>query len=138
MTYSHKYTEARYNQIAGLLTQVQRLEPGGRVRVSGLAPEEQSRVRSLLYDWLHHVGLKARFRVRSEAGRLTVIDLRFKDELTLQVETPLTSKEESEMMGELIQRFEESEAVLLCWLEEGKITEGKRDQLREKLRVVMS
>ena len=138
MTYTSKYNPDRYSQIADLLTKVSRLEPGARLMVKGLTPTEQARVRSLLYDWFHQMGLKARFKVKAEADRLSVIDRRLQSPITLTVETPLTSKEEQELMGELIEHYEEAEAVLECWVKEGKITDTRARELRDKLDQVMS
>jgi hypothetical protein len=138
MTYSSKYNADKYSQITDLLTQVSRLEPGGRITIKGLTPTEQARVRSLLYDWFHHMSLKARFKVKAEADRLSIIDRRLQNPITLTIETPLTSREEQELMGELIERYEEAEAVLECWVSEGKITDTRAKELRVKLEQVMS
>lgn len=138
MTYSSTYRFDRYSQISDILTKVSRLEPGGRLTIKGLTPTEQSRVRSLLYDWLHHMRLKQRLRLRSEPDRLSVIDLRLQNEITMTVEVPLTSKEEEQLMGELIEKYEQAEAVLECWVRDGKITDTRAKELKVKLDEVMS
>lgn len=138
MTYSRSYKSDRYEHIADILTKVSRLEPGGRLVIKGLAIAEMTKVRSLLYDWLHQMGMKQRFRLKAEADRLNVIDLRLRNEVSLMVETPLTSREEELLMGELIENYENAEAVLECWVKEGKITDTRAKELKVKLDAVLT
>lgn len=138
MSYSGYFKPERYALIAGIMDKIRALEPGGRLVVKGLSPGAQSRVRILLYDWFYHLNLKARFRIKQEPGRLTVIDLRVFDPVTVVIEEPLASKEEGKLMEELIERYEESEAVLECWVKEGRINLEKAASLRVKLEEVMS
>jgi len=138
VTYTSNYKSDRYEQIADILTKVQRLDPGGRLTIKGLTQDEQSRVRSLLYDWFHHMGVKGRFKLKAESDRLSIIDRRLVNELTFTIETPMTSKEEEALMGELIEHYEKAEALLATWVGEGKITSTRAEELKLKLEQVMS
>jgi len=65
MTYSKSFTPSKYTSISTALEKLQSLKPGARAVFVSVSPEAQARLRYLLYDYLHHSGLKAAFRLKT-------------------------------------------------------------------------
>ena len=73
MTYTKAYSEDKYGEIREALDQLPGLESGGEVTISNLNPHEIAHVRWLVYDYLHHMGAKSRFRVKTDHDRQAVV-----------------------------------------------------------------
>lgn len=85
--YTKKFNPDHYEELAPLLEQIQDLEEGSSLLVSA-SPKESREMRWLLYDWLHHMGLKSLFRIQDEEGGFRVRRRGFSFEFSLE-EGPL-------------------------------------------------
>jgi len=72
MTYSTIFNPERYRDIQRHLDALGDLPEGQFYELSGSSPKELQKARLLVYDWLHHMGLKGSFRIRTFGSALLV------------------------------------------------------------------
>lgn len=137
MGYSTSYNEARYKPIAKVIQKVKQLNAGERVRVKGVDKDALGRMRSLMYDWLSHMGLKSRFRIKTDYKfcELEIRDLRFSNGLDITVESAKVAGLEP-LLEELI-KSEEPKELVSQWIEEEKITVRDGSALLERLTEIL-
>lgn len=137
MGYSTSYNEARYEPIAKLIQKVKGLNPGERVKVRGVDKQALGRMRSLMYDWLSHMGLKSRFRIKTDYHflELEVQDLRFSESADITVESAKVAGLEP-LLEELI-KSEEPKELVRQWVKEEKISVRDGSALLERLTEIL-
>jgi hypothetical protein len=135
MGYSKIFKPERYESIAKVLEAVQTLHPGGRLTISGGSKEELGVIRYLVYDFLWHMGLKGKFRVKTLESSLLVLRLGFREEPKVRVE-----REQGELVEALIELWDTkaAEAQLKEWVSSGKISTEEGDELWKSVEKIMA
>lgn len=136
--YSKTFKKDRYNSIMGITNELSELEPGASLKISGLSPETLHETRYLLYDYLHHLGTKSLFRLKSEDGLLVIKRLGLPG--TVQVVMEKGKDALDGLLKELItlDGSEKAEEKLAEWIKERKITAIEASDLFVRYRKVMS
>jgi len=73
MSYTKHFDPSKFEPIEDTLKQMQSLEPGGKLFLHNFPMEHWESYRWLIYDWLHHMGLRGKFRVKVVEGLPMVI-----------------------------------------------------------------
>lgn len=137
MSYSKKFSPEKYEGIAGILEKIQGMSPGARVTVSGVEAAALVEIRYLIYDFLHQMGVKKLYKIRSLENALLIQRLGFKDEPKVLVE-----EEHSPKLEALIDAWEtpnvNPELMLKVWVDTGELTREEGDALWEKVKRIMS
>lgn len=142
MTYTKTFDEAKFTEIEDLLKQLTNLESGGEVSISHLNAHEMAHVRWLIYDWLHHMGVKGKFRVRTdpERGALVVRRLGLTSTPHVEVNRSGLPSGLARILEDLValddQRQAEQKLELL--VSEKKISHGEFGELLLELRRVFT
>jgi hypothetical protein len=73
VSYTQSFSEDKYASIQVALDQLPGLEAGGEVTLSNLNLHEVGHIRWLVYDYLHHMGVKNQFRMRTDWERKALV-----------------------------------------------------------------
>uniref|UniRef100_A0A6M3JXR0 Uncharacterized protein n=1 Tax=viral metagenome TaxID=1070528 RepID=A0A6M3JXR0_9ZZZZ len=119
MTYTKTFNPEKFAPIASVLEQLQALVPGEKLTISLKTKAEQTNLRWLVYDWLHHMGLKEVFRLRVEDLGLE-IKRRIEPEFEINISSPIGKAHLDKLLKETITSSEPIE-FLRSKKEAGKI-----------------
>jgi len=120
MTYTKTFNPEKFAPIASILEQLQALVPGEKLTISLKTKSEQTNLRWLVYDWLHHMGLKKVFRLRIEDLDLE-IKRRIEPEFEINISSPIGRAHLDKLLKETITSSEPIE-FLRSKKEAGKIS----------------
>jgi len=73
MTYTKKFNAAKFTHLTETFKNLLDLPPGGKLTLGGMEIGTLFRTRWLVYDWLHHMGLRKQFKVSQREGELVII-----------------------------------------------------------------
>lgn len=73
MSYSRIFSPERYAAIANVITVTEELKPGEAITITSETPETMSVTRNLLYDYLFHMCLKGKFRIKALDSKTLMI-----------------------------------------------------------------
>lgn len=142
MTYTKAFSEDKYSEIESALSQLPGLEAGGEVSISNLNTHEMAHVRWLVYDYLHHMGAKTRFRVKTDFDRKAIVIRRIGLSSVPQIQVNRSGLPSglAKILEDLvaIDNLSQAETKLAELTEGGKISAGEFGQLLLELRRVMS
>ena len=74
MAYTKTFNPDKFMPLASHLERILELQPDERYEFKGMTSSQVVKLRWLLYDWLHHTGLKSRFRIK-QIGTTTLFVL---------------------------------------------------------------
>lgn len=137
MGYSEKFNPEKYEPLQKVISAVQALEPGQSTVMTVGSAEDLSKARMLLYEVLHHLGVKTRFRIKVLGPtQLLILRLGFRSEPSTQTFGIGKDKE----IEELIEVWGEpqAEALLQGWVTSGRVTKEEGVELWEHLKRIMS
>lgn len=139
MTYTRRYDPRRYTRLGDLPQKLGDLGPGQRAKLTelGQTVSEIEEIRWLLYDLLHHLGLKSQFRIRTDydAREITV---QRKRTTAARVELDLGGLDEGFLRELVCLEPEQVEGQLAQWISEKKITLSQASRLAEELEKIMT
>jgi hypothetical protein len=138
MTYTKAYAPERYARLGSAAEKLAELAPGEKLRLTELADtKEIEELRWLLYDLLHHLGLKSQFRVKTDYEAREIVVQRRRT-ATARVSLELGVGLDEGRLRELVLLGAEDAAQRLSqWLEAKEITLGEASRLSEALERVM-
>jgi len=119
MTYTKTFNPEKFAPIASVLEHLQTLEPGEKLVISLSSSVELANLRWLVYDWLHHMGLKEAFRLKVEDLGLE-IKRRAQPEFKINISSPVGKAHLDKLLKETITSSEPIE-FLRSKKEAGKI-----------------
>lgn len=73
MTYTKKFNPAKFTHLTETFQSLLDLSPGDKITLGGLEIGALFRTRWLVYDWLHHMGMREQFRISQREGELVII-----------------------------------------------------------------
>ena len=120
MTYTKTFNPEKFAPIASILEQLQALVPGEKLTISLKTKAEQTNLRWLVYDWLHHMGLKEVFRLRVEGLDLEIMR-RAEPSFKISISSPIGRAHLDKLLKETITSSEPIE-FLRSKKEAGKIS----------------
>jgi hypothetical protein len=138
MTYSRKFDLNRYTRLGNLPEKLADLEPGQRAKLTELTGvREIEELRWLLYDLLHHLGLKSQFRVRTDYEAREIVVQRRRTNVA-RVELDCSGLDEGKLR-ELVCLRERGDVdkALESWVNEKKLTLSEALRLAEEWEKVM-
>lgn len=100
MSYTVRFDETKFAPIAPLLAEIQNMAPGDKLRLV-LREVEKPRLRWLVYDWLHHQGLKSQFVIKTFDAELWILR-KGKLNLSIEKETAPLPLEIENLLREMI------------------------------------
>jgi hypothetical protein len=138
MTYTKAYTPERYARLGATTEKLAELAPGEKLRLTELVDmKEIEELRWLLYDLLHHLGLKSQFRVKTDyEAHEIVVQRRRMTAACVSVELG-TGLDEGRLRELVLLGTEAGAQRLSEWLEAKEITLGEASRLAEALERVM-
>lgn len=148
MSYSKVFSPEKYETISNVIEAAQGLSPGGAVTVTSETPEASSLTRSLLYDYLFHMSLKGKFRIKClDPKTLVIRRLGFRispkvspfGEKSLE-ERSVETQPSEKMIERLIELWgePEAEATLKNWIETKAISLEEGEELWTHVKRIMS
>ncbi|MFA5036966.1 MAG: hypothetical protein WC479_07305 [Candidatus Izemoplasmatales bacterium] len=130
MTYSKIIHPEQTQELQGIFSELEKLTPGAQLKLEGLKGDLIGRVRYALYNWLHQMGIKRLFRIRTEIafGRISILRLGLPSDLRLTVERPQAGL--GALLEELVKTDEaEVDEQIITWIKQGKISIEEAGQL---------
>lgn len=144
MSYSKVFSPEKYEVITNVIEATQGLSPGEAVTVTSETPEASSLTRNLLYDYLFHMSLKGKFRIKClDPKTLIIRRLGFKALATIKFlgkKTITGGPQHSPMIESLIELWgePEAEAILKGWIETKAISLEEGEELWTHVKRIMS
>ena len=138
MTYG-RYTPERFEPIRDITTRLESSSPGEKITISGIHPDDLTRIRSLLYAWLHLTGVKRRFRILTDPPNLIIKHLGT-PALSLTINSSSLVHLEP-LIEEIIDNCDtvsQAEEIVNEWLSSKTINIREAMQLIEKIQMVLS
>jgi hypothetical protein len=148
MSYSKKLTPEKFEELEETIQKILDLKPGMGISVSCESPEDLVRIRYKIYDFLFHMELKGKFRLRVLNPRQLVIQrLGFAavtEAVSFGVPIPQAPGQAREFPKTMIERLielwgeAEARAQLEAWVEAKAISKEEGEELWEHVTRIMS
>jgi hypothetical protein len=144
VSYSRNLKLEKFEGLENVLSSLQALEPGGSCVVSCESSEDLVKTRYSLYEFLFHMELKGRFRLKVlSPTKLMIVRIGFKPLLGVsQFGVPVTKAPDlpKTMIERLIELWGEAEAKaqLEAWIEAKAISKEEGEELWEHVQRIMS
>lgn len=138
MSYTKTYKEGRYEPISAALEELKVLEPGQRIVLACASGESAGKTRLLIYDWLHHTGLKAQFKIRTLGTAEIMVQRLEGGPLVARIEQ--VDSRISPFVEQLIEAWglPEAEGLMAKWVSERVFSEAEAEELWKRVEKIMS
>ena len=120
MTYS-SFNPELHPQLKPYITEIQRLEPSGKLRIRNLDDTSLKYIRYQLYTWMRSDGVKPQYRIVSFPGELLILRRSLPSSVTITLERPPLASPLEELL-ELALGEDDPGALLRAKRDKGEIT----------------
>jgi len=136
MSYTKEYDPNQYREIEEHISQIMAMEPGEQLWYKDLEPNVLSRLRWLIYNYLHHMKLKPMYSIKTLRGSDLLIQRRGCKTMPI---LERASRHEESHIEELVKRFLSlDKKEFTARLEQLPLTEEEKANVRKRWEEVMA
>ena len=112
MAYLTHFNDQHYEIIRSIMPKIETLQPGTAAEINCGSTAKRSRVRYVLYSWLHYNNLSSQYTVKTEGEAYLRV---LKKDTFANLKVSIPDQESAEFVREfLIDVLDESEATEIC------------------------